>query len=172
MVRSGTHLGRQGPMSEPIRFTLNGTERTLSCDPSSALLYALREQCGLTGAHFGCGLNQCGACYVLVEGQPLAACDTPMWSVAGKSVVTVEGLGSPEHPHALQSAIIEEQAMQCGYCISGVLISAAALLDKNPNPQESEVRAALDGNLCRCGAHNRIVRAVMKAARTMAEART
>lgn len=152
-----------------LRFTVNGAERSVSCDPSTALLYVLRDQCGLTGAHFGCGLNQCGACYVLIEGQPVASCDTPMWSVAGKAVVTVEGLGSPKKPHPLQTAIIEEQAMQCGYCISGIQISAAALLAKTPRPSEAQVRAALDGNLCRCGAHNRIVRAVLKASDMMAE---
>lgn len=150
-----------------IAFTLNGVAKTVACDPSSPLLYALRGACGLTGTHFGCGLNQCGACFVLVDGHPLASCDTPMWSVAGKSVTTVEGLGTPENPHPLQRALIEEQAMQCGYCVSGIQISAAALLQANPSPTETEVRAALDGNLCRCGAHNRIVRAVLRAAEDM-----
>ena len=156
-------------MSDTIQLTVNGGSRSINCDPSSPLLYVLREQCGLTGTHFGCGLNQCGACFVLVDGQPLASCDTPMWSVAGKSVVTVEGLGSPGKPHPLQTALIEEQALQCGYCISGIQISAAALLEKNPDPTDKDVREALDGNLCRCGAHNRIVRAVRSAAEAMRE---
>ena len=152
-------------MSDAISLTVNGHARILSCDPSSSLLYVLRDQCGLTGTHFGCGLNQCGACHVLIDGQPLASCDTPMWSVAGKSVTTVEGLGTPETPHPLQTAFIDEQAMQCGYCTSGILISAAALLAKNPDPTDAQVREALDGNLCRCGAHTRIVRAVLRAAK-------
>jgi nicotinate dehydrogenase subunit A len=116
------------------------------------------------GTHFGCGANQCGACNVLVGEHAVAACDTPLWAAAGKDVTTVEGLGTPERPHPLQRAFIGEQAMQCGYCISGILISAAALLKHNPAPSESEVRSALDRNLCRCGSHNRIVRAVLRAA--------
>src|SRR5262249_15625652 len=118
-----------------------------------------------TATHFGCGENQCGACNVLVDGRVAASCDTPLWATAGKDVTTVEGLGTAERPHPLQRAFIAEQAMQCGYCISGILISAAALLKRNPNPTEREVREALDGNLCRCGAHNRIVRAVLRAAK-------
>lgn len=156
-------------MKQEITLTINGGSRTLVCDPSSPLLYALREQCGLTATHFGCGLNQCGACFVLVDGQPLASCDTPLWSVAGKSILTAEGIGSPENPHPLQTALIAEQALQCGYCISGIQISALALLKKNPDPTDGEVREALDGNLCRCGAHNRIVRAILRAAKTMRE---
>lgn len=150
-----------------VSCTLNGAVRQLAGDPDRPLLYALREDCGLTAAHFGCGLNQCGACHVMVDGRAVASCDTPVWAVAGKSVVTVEGLGTPANPHPLQSTLIEEQAAQCGYCLSGVMISAAALLKTNASPSESEVRAALDGNLCRCGAHNRIVRAVLKAAAKM-----
>jgi nicotinate dehydrogenase subunit A len=121
-------------------------------------------------AHFGCGANQCGTCNVLVDGQALASCDTPLWAAAGKDIVTVEGLGAPDKPHPLQRAFIAEQAMQCGYCISGILISAAALLQRNANPSEREVREALDRNLCRCGAHNRIVRAVLRAAKESASA--
>jgi len=117
------------------------------------------------GTRFGCGLNQCGACNVLVDGRAVASCDLPLSAAAGKDVTTVEGLGSPEQPHTLQSAFIAEQAMQCGYCISGILISAAALLRRNPDPSEAEVRAALDRNLCRCGAHNRMIRAVLRAAK-------
>jgi nicotinate dehydrogenase subunit A len=129
------------------------------------LLDILRNQLGLTGTRYGCGANQCGACNVLIEEQAVAACDTPLWAAAGKRIVTVEGLGTPERPHPLQRAFIAEQACQCGYCLSGILMSAAALLKRNPNPSEVEVRAALDRNLCRCGAHNRIVRAVLRAAK-------
>jgi nicotinate dehydrogenase subunit A len=129
------------------------------------LLAALRGELGLTGTRFGCGANQCGACLVLVDDRAVASCDTPLWAVAGKDVVTVEGLGTPERPHPLQAAFVAEQAMQCGYCVSGILISAAALLARNPEPSEAEIRAALDRNLCRCGAHNRMVRAVLRAAK-------
>jgi len=148
-----------------IKLNVNGSERTVEADPASSLLDALRNQLGLTGSRYGCGANQCGACNVLIEGQAVAACDTPLWAAAGKKIVTVEGLGTPERPHPLQRAFIAEQACQCGYCLSGILISAAALLKRNPNPSEVEVRAALDRNLCRCGAHNRIVRAVQRAAK-------
>jgi nicotinate dehydrogenase subunit A len=152
-------------MAEALRLRINGTEHTLQADPATPLLGVLRGTLGLMAAHFGCGANQCGACNVLVDGQAVAACDTPLWAATGKDIVTVEGLGAPEKPHPLQAAFIAEQAMQCGYCISGILISAAALLKRNPNPSERDVRDALDRNLCRCGAHNRIVRAVLRAAR-------
>jgi nicotinate dehydrogenase subunit A len=148
-----------------IRFRLNGSDTEIDTDPDQTLLALLRGPLGLTGTHFGCGANQCGACYVLVDGRALASCDMPMWSVAGKDVVTVEGLGTPENPHPLQRAFIDEQAMQCGYCVPGILISAAALLRRSPAPTEAEVRHALDRNLCRCGSQNRMVRAVMRAAR-------
>jgi nicotinate dehydrogenase subunit A len=148
-----------------IKLNVNGSERTVEADPASSLLGVLRNQLRLTGTRYGCGANQCGACNVLIEGQAVAACDTPLWAAAGKKIVTVEGLGTPERPHPLQRAFIAEQAGQCGYCLSGILISAAALLMRNPNPSEAEVRAALDRNLCRCGAHNRIVRAVQRAAK-------
>jgi nicotinate dehydrogenase subunit A len=148
-----------------IKLNVNGSERSVEADPASSLLGVLRKQLGLTGTRYGCGANQCGACNVLIEGQAVAACDTPLWAAAGKKIVTVEGLGTPERPHPLQRAFIAEQASQCGFCLSGILISAAALLERNPNPSEVEVRAALDRNLCRCGAHNRIVRAVQRAAK-------
>jgi nicotinate dehydrogenase subunit A len=151
--------------SEPVRLRVNGQERVIAADPSTPLLAALRNELALTGTRFGCGANQCGACNVLIEGQAVASCDTPLWAVAGKEVTTVEGLGTVERPHPLQSAFVAEQALQCGYCASGILISAAALLERNPDPTEAEVRAALDRNLCRCGAHNRMVRAVLRAAR-------
>ena len=148
-----------------VRLRLNGADRVVEADPEAPLLSALRGPLGLMGTRFGCGLNQCGACNVLVDGHAVASCDLPLSAAAGKDVTTVEGLGSPELPHPLQSAFIAEQAMQCGYCISGILISAAALLRRNPDPSEAEVRAALDRNLCRCGAHNRMVRAVLRAAK-------
>jgi nicotinate dehydrogenase subunit A len=149
---------------ERFRLIVNGEERAVEADPDSQLLYALRNDLALKGTRFGCGSGQCGACFVLIDGHPAPACDTPLWSVAGKRIVTVEGLGPQGGLHPLQQAFLAEQAAQCGYCTSGVLISAAALLAKNPNPTESEVRAALDRNLCRCGSHNRIVRAVLRAA--------
>src|ERR1044072_6065322 len=152
-------------MRESLKLRVNGAERTIEADPATPLLGALRANLGLTGSHFGCGANQCGSCNVLIEGQAVASCDTPLWAAAGKDVVTVEGLGTPERPHPLQRAFLAEQAAQCGYCTSGILISAAALLKRNPNPSEAQVRAALDRNLCRCGAHNRIVRAVLRAAK-------
>jgi nicotinate dehydrogenase subunit A len=152
-------------MAEAVRLRVNGAERAVDADPATPLLSVLRGTLGLTGSHFGCGANQCGACNVLIDGAAVASCDTPLWAAAGKNITTVEGLGTPDKPHPLQSAFIAEQAMQCGYCISGILISAAALLGRNPNPSAAEVRAALDRNLCRCGAHNRIVRAVLRAAR-------
>ena len=148
-----------------VRLRVNGVDRILEADPETPLLSVLRGPLGLMGTRFGCGLNQCGACNVLVDGRAVASCDLPLSAAAGKDVTTVEELGSPEQPHPLQSAFIAEQAMQCGYCISGILISAAALLRRNPDPSEAEVRAALDRNLCRCGAHNRMVRAVLRAAK-------
>ncbi len=122
----------------------------------------------MIGAHYGCGAGECGACIVLVENRALASCDTPLWSVAGKHVTTIEGLGNAQQPHPLQRAFIAEQAMQCGYCVPGIMMSAAALLKQNPDPTDADVRAALDRNLCRCGAHNRMVRAVLRAAADMA----
>ena len=150
-----------------IRFRLNGAQAEIDTDPDRALLDVLRTQLGITGPHFGCGSGECGACRVMVGDHAVTACDTPLWSVADKDVTTVEGLGSAKNPHPLQSAFIAEQAMQCGYCVSGILISAAALLKQNPKPSEAEVRAALDRNLCRCGSQNRIVRAVLRAAGEM-----
>ena len=151
--------------AETVRLRVNGVEREITADPATPLLGVLRGQLGLTAAHFGCGVNQCGACFVLVDGHAVASCDAPLWAAAGKDIVTVEGLGTPAKPHALQRAFIAEQAMQCGYCISGILIAAAALLQRNPDPSEAQVREALDRNLCRCGAHNRMVRAVLRAAK-------
>jgi nicotinate dehydrogenase subunit A len=148
-------------------FRLNGVETEIDADPDSSLLAVLRGPLGMTGPHFGCGANECGACNVIVDDHAVAACDTPLWSVAGKEVTTIEGLGNPQKPHPLQNAFIAEQALQCGYCVAGILMSAAALLKRNPSPADADVRAALDRNLCRCGSHNRMVRAVLRAAREM-----
>jgi nicotinate dehydrogenase subunit A len=146
-------------------FTVNGVARRVAADGDTALLDVLRDELGLPGTRFGCGQNQCGACHVLIDGRSLPACDTPVWAVAGKRVTTVEGLGQAARPHAIQQALLDLQAGQCGYCLSGIQIAAAALLNSNADPSEAEVRSALDGHLCRCGAHNRIVRAVLRAAR-------
>ena len=151
-----------------VRFRLNGADIEVDADLDRSLLDILRGQLGMTGPHFGCGAGECGACNVMVGDRAVSACDMPLWSVANKDVTTPEGLGSAERPHPLQRAFIAEQALQCGYCISGILISAAALLKRNPLPTSREVRLALDGNLCRCGSHNRIVRAVLRAAEEMA----
>ncbi|MBR1088679.1 (2Fe-2S)-binding protein [Bradyrhizobium manausense] len=150
-----------------IQFQLNGATVAVDTDPDQTLLDVLRSRLGITSPHFGCGAGECGACRVVVDDHAMASCDMPMWSVADKTVVTVEGLGTAEQPHPLQRAFISEQAMQCGYCVSGILASAAALLKRNPSPTEAEVRAALDRNLCRCGSHNRMVRAVLRAASEM-----
>ena len=150
-----------------IRVRLNGVETDLDADPETSLLAILRGPLGLTGPHFGCGAGECGACNVLVDDRAVTACDTPLWSVANKDVITIEGLGNAQKPHPLQRAFIAEQALQCGYCVSGILMSAAALLKRNPDPSNAEIRAALDRNLCRCGSHNRMVRAISRAAAEM-----
>jgi len=151
-------------LAAAINVTVNGIAHALPLSGDANLLDVLRNRLGLMAARFGCGEGLCGACRVLVDGQPQAACDTPLWAVAGRSITTVEGIGSPQSPHPIQTALIEEQAMQCGYCISGIVISAVALLEKTRHPSDAEIRAALDRNLCRCGAHNRILRAVARAA--------
>lgn len=147
-----------------VRFRLNGAPTEVDADPDRPLLDVLRGKLGLAGPHFGCGAGECGACHVIVDDHAITSCDAPLWSFADKDVTTLEGLGSAERPHALQRAFITEQAMQCGYCVAGILMSAAALLKRNPKPTETEVRAALDRNLCRCGSQNRMVRAVLRAA--------
>ena len=152
----------------PVHFRLNGVETDVHADPDASLLSILRGQLGMTGPHFGCGSNECGACNVVVGDHAVASCDTPLWSVAGKDVTTIEGLGTELEPHPLQRAFIAEQALQCGYCVAGILMSAAALLRRNPAPADADVRAALDRNLCRCGSHNRMVRAILPAADEMA----
>ena len=150
-----------------IRFRLNGAETDIDANPDTSLLAILRGKLAMTGPHFGCGAGECGACNVIVGDHAVTACDTPLWSVANKDVTTIEGLGNAQYPHPLQRAFIAEQALQCGYCVSGILMSAAALLKQNPEPTSSDVKAALDRNLCRCGSHNRMVRAVLRAAAEM-----
>jgi nicotinate dehydrogenase subunit A len=145
-------------MSRSIGLTVNGRAVSVTAHPDTPLLTVLRNDLGLTGSRFGCGLGQCGACFVQIDGAVVASCDTPLWSVAGRSVVTIEGLT----PHPVQQALLDEQAAQCGFCISGIVVRAAALLDSDPHPDEDTVAEALDRNLCRCGAHRRIIRAVVR----------
>ncbi len=149
-----------------IRLTVNGQPREVTADPETPLLYVLRNDLGLTGTKFGCGLGQCGACTVLIGGQAVRSCVLPVQAVAGQAVTTIEGLGSPERPHPLQAAFIEEQAAQCGYCTPGIIMTAKALLDRTPRPTEAQVKQALAGVLCRCGTHDRVIRAVVRTAST------
>lgn len=142
-----------------MRVGINGRSCDLRASDTARLLDVLRDELGLPGTRFGCGTGHCGACQVLLDGRPVPACDTPMWACAGHELTTVEGLAP-----TLRQAFVDEQAAQCGYCSSGVMVAAAALLQRQPHPSEAEVRQALDGHLCRCGAHNRIVRAVLRAA--------
>ena len=147
-----------------VNLNINGGMYAVQADENTPLIYVLRNDCDLKGTRFGCGAAQCGSCHVLIDGVSVPSCDTPLWSAEGKAVTTVEGLGRPGELSALQQAFVDEQAAQCGYCISGMLISATELLQKNQQPTEADVRAALDKHLCRCGSHNRIVRAVLRAA--------
>jgi len=148
-----------------ITLTVNGKARVVDADPSTPLLYVLRDNLGLNGPKFGCGLSQCGACTVIVEERTVRSCSVPVSAMQNRNITTLEGLGSSTHPDYLQKAFIDEQAAQCGYCINGMIMSAKALLDKNQNPTDSEIKDALNRNLCRCGTHLRIVRAVKRAAR-------
>lgn len=152
---------------ETTRLEVNGRERECAAAADTPLLHVLRNDFGLKAARFGCGVEQCGACVVLLDGRPVTSCTTPLSEAAGKRVTTVEGLGDESRPHPLQEALLEEQAAQCGYCLSGIMMRAAALLAEKTDPDESTVRAALDAHLCRCGSHNRIVRAVLRAAAQM-----
>jgi nicotinate dehydrogenase subunit A len=167
MPRNGDMRRIPGGFAMAVSLTVNGATRSVPAEPDTPLLYVLRNDFELNGAKFGCGLSQCGACTVLVNGQAVRSCVTPIDSLAGAQITTLEGLGTPEKPHALQRAFIAEQAAQCGYCINGMIMSAKALLDRNPKPSETEVREALATNLCRCGTHNRIVRAILRAADEM-----
>jgi nicotinate dehydrogenase subunit A len=148
-----------------FRLRVNGGDRRVKAEPDTPLLYVLRNDLDLKGARFGCGLGQCGACTVIIDGKATRSCITPVSTVGSKKVTTLEGLGSSRRPHRIQQAFIDAQAAQCGYCINGMIMTAKAFLDENPRPSEDDVRRALAGNLCRCGTHPRIVNAVMRAAR-------
>ena len=148
-----------------IDLHVNGRAVSVAAaNDDTPLLSVLRDSLGLVGTRFGCGLEQCGCCMVLIDGAPVKSCTRAIADVAGKTVTTIEGIGTAKQPHPLQQAFIDEQAGQCGYCLSGIIVSAKALLDRNPSPTRAEIARALDGNICRCGSHNRILRAVAKAA--------
>jgi nicotinate dehydrogenase subunit A len=149
---------------QELHVTVNGEAHALACDPDSPLLDVLRAGLGLAGPRFGCGLGLCGACAVIIDGKARTSCDYPAWAAEGATVTTVEGLADGDRLHAVQRAFLDEQAAQCGYCTSGMIVAAAALLTASPAPTEQEVREALNGNLCRCGTHGRIVAAVLKTA--------
>lgn len=147
-----------------ISLRVNNQTRVVDTDPTTPLLYVLRDELELHGPRFGCGLAQCGACTVVLEGNAVRSCSVPVSSAQNKAITTLEGLGTLEHPHALQTAFIEEQAAQCGYCMNGMIMVSKALLDKNPHPTDDQIKQALNGNLCRCGSHLRVIRAVKRAA--------
>jgi nicotinate dehydrogenase subunit A len=154
-------------MPTSVSLHVNGRPVTIDVDdPGMPLLYALRNHLGLKGPRFGCGLGQCGTCAVLLDGEPALSCETPLTKVANRKIVTLEGLGSPEHPSPVQQAFIDEQAAQCGYCLNGMIISATALLAKTKNPTVAQIKKALADDLCRCGTHLRIIRAVQRAAKS------
>ena len=150
------------------QITVNGTQQTVNASPDTPLLYVLRNDLGLNGPRFGCGLSQCGACTVLLNGRPVRSCVLPLERVGDQPVVTLEGLGTPDAPHPLQQAFLAEQAGECAYCINGMIMVAAGLLSQNPSPSAADIKQALNGNLCRCGSQPRIVRAVQRAAGTSA----
>jgi nicotinate dehydrogenase subunit A len=152
-----------------LTLSVNGKSESLDVDPTTPLLYVLRDDLGLHGPKFGCGLSQCGACTVLMDGKAVRSCALPVSAAAGRKVVTLEGLGSSAKPHPIQRAFIEEQAAQCGYCVNGMIMTAKALLDRTPRPSDGQIRQALAGNLCRCGTHLRIIRAVRRASALMAK---
>jgi nicotinate dehydrogenase subunit A len=151
-----------------ISLNVNGTSRVVDTDPTTPLLYVLRDDLGLNGPKFGCGLSQCGACTVLMDGNTARSCTIPVSAARNHKITTLEGLGSVAHPHWLQKAFIEEQAAQCGYCMNGIVLTAKVLLDKNPKPTDAEIKKALDNNLCRCGSHLRVIRAIKRAAQERA----
>jgi nicotinate dehydrogenase subunit A len=150
-----------------IELNVNGRTHAVDADPNTPLLYVLRDHLALSGAKFGCGLGQCGACTVMIDGQAAFSCLTPISVLPGRRIKTVEGLGTAEQPGPVQHAFIDEQAAQCGYCIAGMIMMGKAILDRNPRLSAADVRLGLIGNLCRCGTHNRIVRAILKAAQAM-----
>ncbi len=151
-------------MAKRIELTVNGTKHTIEAEPEMPLLYALRDDLGMTNPRFGCGLAQCGACTVLIDGEPTRSCTTPVNSLAGKSITTLAGIGNADKPHKVQAAFIAEQVPQCGYCLNGWIMTSVALLDKNPRPSDAQIREALTGLKCRCGTHASILRAVKRAA--------
>jgi nicotinate dehydrogenase subunit A len=153
--------------AQSVSFTVNDQAVSVMAPETTPLLDVLRNQLNLKGARFGRGVEQCGCCMVLIDGSPEKSCGKPLWTVAHRTVVTVEGLGTRDRPHPLQQAFLDEQAGQCGYWLAGILISAKALLDRNPSPSRRDVAEALDGNICRCGTHNRIMRAVLRAAENL-----
>jgi nicotinate dehydrogenase subunit A len=155
-------------MPQDYSLKVNGTTRRVNVEPDTPLLYILRNDMELSGPRFGCGLAQCGACTVLVNGKATRSCVTPVVSIQAAEITTLEGLGTKEKPHPLQKAFIEEQAAQCGFCANGMIVTAKAFLDKNPKPTDAQVRKALAANFCRCGTHNRIVRAVLRASKETA----
>jgi nicotinate dehydrogenase subunit A len=167
--------GDAGTSSAPIvsiALSVNGAPRQLAVDPERTLLDVLRNDLGLRASHFGCGAGECGACMVLVDGRAVPSCDTPMWSLAGKRVQTAEGLGTRAAPHPVQSAFVAEQAAQCGYCTSGMVVSAVALPPPHACPDEAQIREGMARNLCRCGTHPRVMRAIVRAADAMGAQRT
>ena len=153
-------------MSQSFTLKVNGHTHTVSAEPNTPLLYILRNDLKLKGTRFGCGEGQCGACTVLIDGKAVQSCDTPLWSAPGHDITTIEGLGTAEAPGRLQQAFIDEQAVQCGYCINGIIMSAQALLIANPQPNDEQIIEALDRNLCRCGTHVRVLRAIKRVARS------
>jgi nicotinate dehydrogenase subunit A len=154
-------------VSEPVRFSVNGETCSMALDPDTPLIYVLRNDLKLTGTRLGCGGGECGCCSVLMDGRRIRSCETPLWGVAGKEITTIEGLSRDGQLHPLQQAFIDEQAAQCGYCVNGIIIAAASLLASNADVAEAEIRKHLDENLCRCGVHERMVRAVLRAAKAM-----
>jgi nicotinate dehydrogenase subunit A len=154
-----------------IDLTVNGERRQIDAAETTSLIEVLRNQLGLCGTRYGCGLEQCGSCMVLIDGEPVYSCSREVGTVAGRSVTTIEGLGRPGSLHPLQQAFLDEQAGQCGYCLSGIVMSAKALLDRHPSPSRAEIVEALDKHLCRCGAHQRILRAVERAAAVLGNRR-
>jgi len=151
-----------------VSLRVNGASRTVDIDPATPLLYVLRNDLALHGPKFGCGLSQCGACTVIIDGATARACSVPASAAQNKAITTLEGLGTAARPHPLQQAFIDEQAAQCGMCMNGMILTAKVLLDRNPNPSVAQIKDALDGNLCRCASHLRVVRAVQRAARARA----
>ncbi|HJT07491.1 MAG TPA: (2Fe-2S)-binding protein [Stellaceae bacterium] len=156
-------------MADAVELTVNGARHRVRAQDDTPLLYVLRNDLELNGAKFGCGLGQCGACTVIVDGEAVRSCSFPVALAAGKQIITIEGLGTIDKPHPVQKAFIDEQAAQCGYCINGMIMTATALLQRNPQASDSQVRQALAGNLCRCGTHSRILRAIARAGKEMTQ---